>query len=291
MSAQLPSKDWVQVITASDNAKHGTAYKNSVSDVRFLLKMLTERWQAFRGVLDRPQQALASELRDTGNRWAHGDQFSSDDTYRALDTIERLLTAIGAVDQAETVSELRQEHQAEVFAKKASNRANRAQAVNVEGAVAGTTIKPWRTVVTPHPDVMSGQFSASEFAADLYAVAHHLSTAPEYANPPEFFARTYLTSGLQDLLERALRRISGDAGASPVVNLQTQFGGGKTHSMLALYHLFSGVPTARLPQAVQDIIGRVLPIDGGADPLARLKVRRVALVGTTAVPGTAGHQV
>ena len=89
----------------------------------------------------------------------------------------------------------------------------------------------------------------------------------------EFFRRTYLTEGLRDLLSRALRRIGGDANASPVVNLQTNFGGGKTHSMLALFHVFSGLPLTAYPQDVQELLA-------GAD-LAELgpRVRRVVLVG------------
>ncbi len=101
---------------------------------------------------------------------------------------------------------------------------------------------------------MRGSFASAEFAADLHTVAIGENPNREYADPVAFFQRTYLTEGLTDLLGRALRRISGQAGASPVVNLQTNFGGGKTHSMLALYHLFSGVHAARLPQSIQDII-------------------------------------
>jgi predicted AAA+ superfamily ATPase len=60
----------------------------------------------------------------------------------------------------------------------------------------------------------------------------------EYRRPVEFFRRTYLTESLKLLLTGALRRLSGQGG-DPVVQLQTNFGGGKTHSMLALYHLWS----------------------------------------------------
>jgi predicted AAA+ superfamily ATPase len=89
----------------------------------------------------------------------------------------------------------------------------------------------------------AAEFTASEFAADLHLVRTGQATSPEYGDPVEFFTRTYLTEGLRDLLSRALRRVGGgDGNASPVVNLQTNFGGGKTHSMLALYHLFSGTP-------------------------------------------------
>ncbi|OZB80215.1 MAG: AAA family ATPase, partial [Microbacterium sp. 14-71-5] len=66
--------------------------------------------------------------------------------------------------------------------------------------------------------------------------------------------------------------MSGDDNASPVVNLQTNFGGGKTHSMLAVYHLFSGLPASAFPQGVQDVVA-----DGD---LASLDVRKVTLVGT-----------
>ena len=69
----------------------------------------------------------------------------------------------------------------------------------------------------------------------------------EYVEPVEFFRRTFLTEGLRDLLERGLRRINGDMNTSPVINLQTNFGGGKTHSMIALYHLASGVAAKDLP--------------------------------------------
>jgi predicted AAA+ superfamily ATPase len=78
-----------------------------------------------------------------------------------------------------------------------------------------------------------------EFAADLWQV-HLDEGTDEYKNPVEFFRRTYLTESLKSMLVGAVRRLSGQ-GADPVVQLQTNFGGGKTHSMLALYHLFSGI--------------------------------------------------
>ncbi len=68
---------------------------------------------------------------------------------------------------------------------------------------------------------------------------------------------------------------NGDAGVSPVVNLQTNFGGGKTHSMLVLYHLFSGTPAKDFPQGLQELVAA----NGNPDP-STLGVRRVALAGT-----------
>ena len=97
---------------------------------------------------------------------------------------------------------------------------------------------PWRDVVEPHQDVATGEFQQAEFAADL-AKVHNGSAPSEYRDPKEFFARTYLTDGLSALVKGAAKRLSAKGG-DPVVELQTNFGGGKTHSMLALYHMASG---------------------------------------------------
>lgn len=109
-------------------------------------------------------------------------------------------------------------------------------------------LQPWREVLQPHEDVATGNFQASEFAADLYKVASGARVqSRDYSDPVEFFSRTYLTEGLSDLISRAVRRLGGDDNASPVINLQTNFGGGKTHSMLALWHLASGTQRAEYP--------------------------------------------
>ena len=98
----------------------------------------------------------------------------------------------------------------------------------------------------------------------------------EYREPVEFFRRTYLTESLQGLLVGAIRRLAG-RGGDPVVQLQTNFGGGKTHSMLALYHLFSGTASGKL-----DGIDSVLQ-EAEANELAA--ARRVVLVGNKISPG------
>ena len=98
--------------------------------------------------------------------------------------------------------------------------------------------------MTPHKDVASGRYQQAEFAADLWQV-HLGEGTDEYRNPAEFFRRTYLTESLKRLLVGAVQRLAGQGG-DPVVQLQTNFGGGKTHSMLALYHLFSGTAPGEL---------------------------------------------
>ena len=273
MGAAAPDGDWISLLESRDEAKNGVRKSYDKNDPAVLLRCITDDWRVFHRSLSRAQQSLASELRETRNRWAHNDKFSADDTYRALDTIERLLQAVNATEQAESVRKVRLD-----FGRtnvEAETRKAVAQADTGLG-VAGTGMKGWREVLHPHDDVATGNFSASEFAADLAKVSRGEGTV-EYVEPVEFFRRTFLTEGLKDLLERGIRRVLGDMNASPVINLQTNFGGGKTHSMLALWHLLGGTPTASMPQEVQELVdGRDVP-----------PVRRVALVGTQLQPGQA----
>lgn len=97
------------------------------------------------------------------------------------------------------------------------------------------TLPAWWQVVTPHRDIREKSFSEAVFAADLGDVL--AGTAPkEYQDPRLFFARTYLTGGLQNLARNVLSRLVTGKG-DPVIQLQTPFGGGKTHALLTLYHL------------------------------------------------------
>ena len=142
-------------------------------------------------------------------------------------------------------------------------------------------LRPWREVLAPHEDVATGNFQAAEFAADLYKVAATEDAGKDYAEPVQFFARTYLTEGLRDLIDRAVRRLAGDQNASPVINLQTNFGGGKTHSMLALWHLASGHAARRLPagrpgHALRDARSASWPAASGASRSSATTSRRRA---------------
>ena len=131
-------------------------------------------------------------------------------------------------------------------------------------------LKPWREIAVPHEDVLKGTFQQAEFAADLSRV-HEGTATPEYQNPALFFQRTFITEGMRLLLDSVVKRLSGKGG-DPVIQLQTAFGGGKTHTMLAVYHLATGdVPASDLPgvPAILDAAGvtelpraRVAVLDG-----------------------------
>jgi hypothetical protein len=99
-------------------------------------------------------------------------------------------------------------------------------------------LKPWYQVVTPREDLRENRpLDASEFAVHLDHVRDGRAHA-DYVKPNRFFERTYLTGSLLDLTAEAVRRLSGvQVETSAVFNMATQFGGGKTHALTALYHL------------------------------------------------------
>ena len=95
-------------------------------------------------------------------------------------------------------------------------------------------MKAFHTIAVPHKDILQGNLTLDVFAADLHEVS--LKRGPdEYKDPEIFFQKTYLTAGLKNILSIVEKRMSGKGG-DPVIQLQTPFGGGKTHSLIAIYH-------------------------------------------------------
>src|SRR4051795_6973967 len=292
VASDLPDgASWSALVAMKDKKKGIEGRDYNRRDPQVQLRMLTENiphnlkpgWYPFDDAIGRVGQGYSKELREARNDWAHNRSFSDDDAYRALDTAERLLGAIGAPLVADEVKAIRLGLR-RLTADKDDRKVLRSAAVTPESA----GLRPWREVLAPHDDVATGNFQAAEFAADLYKVAATDEASKDYAEPVQFFERTYLTEGLRDLIDRAVRRLAGDQNASPVINLQTNFGGGKTHSMLALWHLASGTPIGDYPQDVQDVLA-----ESRFDELN--DVRRVALVGNHISPSgsvkTDGTQV
>src|SRR3989475_11630971 len=133
------------------------------------------------------------------------------------------------------------------------------------------SLKPWREVALPYRHVSAGRYQQAEFAADLAQVIQGRADV-EYQDPSEFFARTFVTQGMRSLLVVALQRVAG-LGGEPVVKLKTSFGGGKTHTMLALYHLLGG--------------GDARNLQGAPDLLREAKVGKVAKSRTAVLVGSA----
>ncbi|NLE60861.1 MAG: ATP-binding protein, partial [Planctomycetes bacterium] len=244
-------------------------------DAHALLAIMWDQWNVvFKNTLGQAERSIVSELRDTRNRWAHQEAINADDAYRSLDSIERLLLAISAGEQAAKVGESKHELLRTKYEQQRRDEKKKTIAP-IEGQPAGN-LRPWREVVVPHKDVASGRYQQAEFAADLWQVYQN-EAASEYQHPVEFFRRTFITDGLRQLLVNALRRLGG-SGGDPVVELQTNFGGGKTHSMLALWHMLSGAKAGDLA-GVDNVI-----TEAEVKGLPQ-NVRRAVLVGTKISPG------
>jgi len=188
-------------------------------DINWFGNIIEGNWKpVFRDVFgDRKVVGWLHEVREVRNAVAHpqtGD-LRTDDVWRGLDNTERILRL---VDPAAA---------AEVQSLKEALCAPRRAAV----------LPPWWQVAVPHRDIREGRFDAAVFAADLGMVLQDKG-AVDYRDPVTFFKQTYPTRGLTELLVDMMRRLTGEPAGEAVIQLQTPFGGGKTHALLALYHLF-----------------------------------------------------
>ena len=127
-------------------------------------------------------------------------------------------------------------------------------------ASAANALKPWREVIPPNADIRNGEFAQAEYAANLQKV--HDGEAPtSYRSPVRFFEQTHITAGIRSLLVNTLKRISANGG-DPVILTRTGFGGGKTHSLIAIHHVVNEYRALLTPAG--DRVGKLVAEDIGA---------------------------
>ena len=216
---------------------------NAPLDAYGLVKTMIDRWrEVFDEAFGRSDKhkarnfaSMALEARNAISHLAIGLQ--DDEALRYLDAMHQLLKLVKAKESE--VAELKK-----LYDSQRESRLARVPApapvpppkLDLAGGDAlQKPLKPWIEVALPHPDVIANRFKESEFAADLFAVdAGHAGEG--YATPTAFYGITFLTEGLKRVLTSAAQRLGGKGG-DPVIGLQTAFGGGKTHTMLAIFHL------------------------------------------------------
>ena len=248
-------------------------------DIANCLRLFDRKWNdVFKRKLSLDYRTWSKELMGVRNKVAHigGEDFSRDNTWRALDTMARLCEAF----DDEAAGELRDMAREFLYGPAGSTAAAAAapepvQTMLAQQSVSFAGLPSWREVMEPNPDVSEGRYRNAEFAANLAEVARGQGSI-EYRDPVEFFNRTYVTEGMKGLLSQAIRRVAGLDG-EPVIQLKTAFGGGKTHSMLALYHLLRGAVPASKLTGISPVLA-----EAGVSELP--KVRVAVLVGTALDP-------
>lgn len=235
-------------------------------DVNDVPRIVRRFWRdSFSREFSNPQgvESILNIVADARNKAAHpGAEDVSQSTAEA--SIEQVIEALDRINApnerraaAEILAQLRAGPEPQLMPQPEATREEPAPATRAKSA----GLAAWRDVIQPNDDVRAGTFQQAEFAADLQQV--YDGRADEtYGNPVAFFNQTYITPGLKTLLLSTLRRLTGDGG-DPVIQTKTGFGGGKTHSLIALYHLVNsprallGLPDkqvyARTRAELQDI--------------------------------------
>lgn len=252
----------------------------SVIEPNHMRAIVNGNWRDGCGAAFQGNQTASSWIQEVGdvrNRWAHGGIDDEEQVRRALDSCVQVLSYVDK-EAAERVRRLRDGEAPE-------QPAPQAEPAPVEEAPAAlqlassADLRSWRDVIQPHTDVQGGKFQQAEFAADLHQVMRG-TAAPEYQNAEEFFRRTHITNSMQALLTNVVRRLrSGDG--DPVIDLRTAFGGGKTHTLLAVLHMLRHPRTRRMHEKLAQIHKDA----GGPPPSAKVAV----LVGTELNPETASR--
>ncbi len=274
-------EDWTTGVQRANTRGDGRTRTVNPVDPQFLLKAMWDEWRTiFSKKLGEAERNYVSESRRARDKWAHNEAFTADSALRAMDTAKLLLESVGAGPHAAQVDKLYQELLRQRFENEARKTQRKAAAQSTgHGKSQGQTGLPsWREVAEPHDDVASGRFQLAQFAADLHKVWRGEALA-EYGDPAEFFRRTYITEGLSSLIAGAALRFSG-SGGDPVIQLQTNFGGGKTHALIALYHLAGETPVAQLKDVEELLEKHGVELPAGP-------IRRAVLVGHQLLPGEA----
>ena len=206
---------------------------------------------------DRDIRSAVGLITEARNNVSHPETGDIDPSY-ALSRLHEIAEILGQINAPD------QKREVEVIRDKLLTRA--VPTVDTKPKLPrrkASDLKSWRDVIRPNTDVIEGSFRKSEFAADLQEVFEGNAKTPEYGETEIFFNQTYITPGLRELLVNTLKRLGGKGG-NPVIQLKTGFGGGKTHSLIALYHLVTGINIlrelpaegeyARLREEIEDIL-------------------------------------
>ena len=232
-----------QVNQFEQNLRNGRTAAESI-DVNDFPELVSAHWRdVFSGRFpgDRSIRNRLHDIKDIRNELAHpgASDLDEEKTRAHIYMVADVLGKIGRTEEKTAVENIRDglfaRHEPETAAPSEQSKATQGTFEQIPTPRAGG-LRPWREVIRPNGDVTEGRFRQAEFAASLQRVYDGRARDTEYGNPVSFFNRTYITPGMRALLVNTVRRLNG-SGGDPVIQTKTGFGGGKTHSLIALFHL------------------------------------------------------
>lgn len=195
-------------------------------------------------------ESIIRELKVTRNKCQHFTTLTDDEVERAYSNLKTAAGMLNMPNLRQEIDRLEKEayqqssHGEESY-NNSFNEENESQTSSASqtspfgggwGDSDDSPVPSWFNNVRPYYDISQGVLDESVFAANLNEVA--LGIGPEvYSNPVQFFEKTYVTTGLHDIVNRVVRALNGQETENRVISLQTGFGGGKTHTLITLYHV------------------------------------------------------
>lgn len=231
-------------------------------------------------------RSCLQELQDTRNSWAHFDSNSLDDdeAERAFSNMIQVSKLLEMPELEEELKRIKGGTQTRVEPTPQPQRVS-AQGVQQDnkGAIDYNGVLPaWFNTIMPQYDIRNGQLDESIFAANIEEVA--TGTAPVvYQDIVSFFDRTYVTDGMRELIRRVVQALNGKESQNRVISLQTGFGGGKTHSLISLYHTVKYSRDFRNMEAARHILD--------PEDMPQFDDAKVAVFTQNTVSVVNGHQV
>ena len=233
-------------------------------------------------------RSCLQELQDTRNSWAHFDSNSLDDdeAERAFSNMIQVSKLLEMPELEEELKRIKGGTQARVEpTPQPQPQRVSAQAVQQDnnGVVDYNGVLPaWFNTIMPQYDIRNGQLDESIFAANIEEVA--TGTAPVvYQDIVSFFDRTNVTDGMRELIRRVVQALNGKESQNRVISLQTGFGGGKTHSLISLYHTVKYSRDFRNMEAARHILD--------PEDMPQFDDAKVAVFTQNTVSVVNGHQV
>ena len=176
------------------------------------------------------------ELQAARNKCQHYQELSSTEVEMAFGSMKMIAIMLELEDLKNEIERIQREENAPAQPAQPVSPAVATTEIAAPTRALNVSVPAWFNNAIPHYDIRNVRLDESVFAANLSEVA--LESGPDvYTNPSLFFAKTFVTDGLRDISKRVVRALNGEESENRVISLQTGFGGGKTHTLISLYHI------------------------------------------------------